>query len=129
MEGVGDVLRKAWNQQQEGTPMFRVHEKIKTTKLELLNWNRGIPRGRPHGRGSVVRAAELLNEGGRSWNKELLDDVFEAPEFINLVLSLGLMVLWCSGVGLACFKPESEAGEALRVHQDWEKSGEVPHLT
>ncbi|CAA0810710.1 Unknown protein, partial [Striga hermonthica] len=86
-EGIGDVIKEAWNQQQEGTPMFRVHEKIKTTRLALLIWNRGIHTNAEH---KIKRLSSQLEDmkdlgGNRDWMewdklKKELDKAYEQEE-------------------------------------------------
>ena len=34
-----EVVRKAWNNRMEGTPMFQVSERIKCCRVALLKWN------------------------------------------------------------------------------------------
>ncbi|GER30856.1 reverse transcriptase, partial [Striga asiatica] len=97
-EGVKEVIEEAWTKPTEGTPMFKVKEKIKATRIALLSWISlqsgrnsqilGYPwiktlnfqriafKEETHTTCSWVH--ELLDPNGREWNSELVNSLFEA---------------------------------------------------
>ncbi|CAA0818673.1 Unknown protein, partial [Striga hermonthica] len=69
-EGVNDVIAKAWNQPCEGTPMYRVKEKIKATRIALIHWSRNHHSENQKKIQTLTSALEELRTAGgeRDWN-------------------------------------------------------------
>ncbi|GER37384.1 tryptophan--tRNA ligase, partial [Striga asiatica] len=40
LEGVQDAVQEGWNVQVEGSYMFQVHQKVKSTRMALLAWHK-----------------------------------------------------------------------------------------
>ncbi|GER26344.1 oxygen-dependent choline dehydrogenase [Striga asiatica] len=44
MEGVQDAVKEGWQVQVDGSAMFQVHQKVKTTRMALLAWHKPVHR-------------------------------------------------------------------------------------
>lgn len=40
-EDIGEVIRKAWGEQQQGSRLYKVQCKIRQVRMDLLRWNKG----------------------------------------------------------------------------------------
>ncbi|GER30028.1 glutamate--tRNA ligase 2 [Striga asiatica] len=84
-DGVSEAVLTGWQSQCEGTPMFRVKEKIKYTRMALLNWQKP-PRIRISGLEVNLKVKDLLSNGGTTWDQTLVKALFEEEDAAKIML-------------------------------------------
>ncbi|GER41012.1 DNAse I-like superfamily protein [Striga asiatica] len=87
LPGIKEEIRAAWNQPVHGSPMFKITEKIKATRLTLLKWSRTLKTNYAKTiKRLTSEMAGLIEHGGtRNWEhwnslKQQLDEVYKEEE-------------------------------------------------
>ncbi|CAA0841284.1 Unknown protein, partial [Striga hermonthica] len=70
-EGVKDVIQATWEGQIGGTPMFSLKEKVKKTRVALLNWSKYFRANeKQHRENLTLQLKEMREaEGQRNWEE------------------------------------------------------------
>ncbi|CAA0818874.1 Unknown protein, partial [Striga hermonthica] len=70
-EGIKEVVTEAWEVRKEGTPMFKVSEKIKEARVALLKWSKGFRAAEIQEKQRIPEKMEVLSRMGadRDWSE------------------------------------------------------------